>query len=74
MTEEERAERRRWREMTKRTKAFLPKVQIFPLRINMVMPHREDKSVGPVLKSLLKKWKWIQILWTLTKKQERGRT
>ena len=55
MTEEERAERRRWREMRKRTKAFLPKVQIFPLRINMVMPHREDKSVGLVLKSLLKK-------------------
>ena len=40
--------------MKKRTKEFLPKVQIFPLRINMVMLHREDKSVGLVLKSLLK--------------------
>ena len=54
MTEEERTERRRYREMRKRTKAFLPKVWIFPLRINTVMPHREDKSVGLALNSLLK--------------------
>ena len=57
MTEEERTERRRYREMRKRTKAFLPKVWIFPLRINMVMPHREDKSVRLALNSLLKKIK-----------------
>ena len=43
MTEEERTERRRYREMRKRMKAFLPKEWNFPLRINTVMPHREDK-------------------------------
>ena len=55
MTAEEREERQRFREMCRRMKAFLAKVRIFPLKINRVVPHKEDKEVGVALNSLLNK-------------------
>ena len=72
MTEEEREERRRCREMHRRTKAFLPKVRIFPLKINRVVSHKEDKEVGVALNSLLNKIKKDPNTLAFNKKASQG--